>query len=414
MRSRDLVVGVSFGTIAMVALFAASGAAQTGPTGPKARYWMDAETRSGLGAAGGNPMAMMMRGGGGVVHALDLRLGSQLTPTGGAPSADHFMPPVARLGASVPLATPVADPPGDGAPGAMERPRGRLRIFWGCGPKAGPGQPVVIDFARVAAGQFPPGLFSTSVPSEHGPLKSNSRTFGSWPNDKARKTLDGNSSLLGPHRIAGNYSPEIKFSLAQDFMPPLRANGADGPGGTVQLAWQGVAGATGYYAFAMGARDGGRDADMVWWTSASTQQFGAGLSGWLAPATVARLIGQKVVMPPQQTSCTIPAEVKAASGEGMMAFLTAFGPEVDFAFPPRPADPKKPWIIEWTAKARFKSSTMIVPGMDMDAMRGASDDQAQQDEEPANPEAKPKKKCKRGGLGGVIGGALGGLAGKDC
>ena len=32
----------------------------------------------------------------------------------------------------------------------FERPKGRLLLYWGCGAKAGPGQPVVIDFAKVA------------------------------------------------------------------------------------------------------------------------------------------------------------------------------------------------------------------------------------------------------------------------
>ena len=68
------------------------------------------------------------------------------------------MPPAMRLGASVPLYTP--PPPGPGKreePGQPEfkRPKGRLLIFWGCGAKAGPGQPVILDFSRLTAGQMP-------------------------------------------------------------------------------------------------------------------------------------------------------------------------------------------------------------------------------------------------------------------
>jgi len=372
------------------------------PAAPKARYWMDAETTGGIAAAGANPMAMMMGRGGGAQHSLVLRLGSTL-PATGAPKGDHFMPPAAKLGPSVPLETPVSTY--EETPREFQRPKGRLRIYWGCGAHAGPGQPIVIDFAKVAAGQFPPNLFTTSVPVEQGPTKGNSRTFGTWPNTQKTKTISASSSLLGAHRIAANYSPEISFTLNQDFMPPLRARGGDAPGGAVALSWDGLPSATGYYAMAVGGAGSERGgADVVWWASSATQQFGGGLSGWLSPATVARLIGQKVVMPPTQTSCMIPAEVKTAAGQMLMTMLTAYGPEADFVYPPRPANPKTPWNPEWTAKVRFRSSTSILPGFDMNAAMSsanANDDDTARD-------APSKKKCKKpGGLGGMLGGALG-------
>jgi hypothetical protein len=205
-----------------------TGTAQT-PTGPIARYVMDVGTTSGFTA--GNPMAMMSGGGGGAQHELVLRLGSSSASADG-PKADHFMPAGAGLGPSVPLETPKRAPQGSGEAGQFQRPKGRLLIYWGCGAKAGPGQPVVIDFAKLAAGQFPPGLFSASVPLETGPTPENSRTYGRWPNDLRpnSRRLSGNSSILGEHRIAGNYSPEIKFALSQDFMAPLRGRAADWTG----------------------------------------------------------------------------------------------------------------------------------------------------------------------------------------
>ncbi|WP_198284111.1 hypothetical protein, partial [Bacillus cereus] len=57
---------------------------------------------------------------------------------------DHFMPAVAKLGASVPLVSPKpgtrTDMPEE-LPRDFQRPKGRLLIYWGCGAKAGPGQP---------------------------------------------------------------------------------------------------------------------------------------------------------------------------------------------------------------------------------------------------------------------------------
>ena len=389
-------IGVGAAVAAFAGLVAAiavveTGNAQGGTAGPIARYYMDAETTSGLGA-GMNAMAMLTGGGGGPGHSLLLRLGSSNAPTGGAAKADHFMPDGARLGKSVPL---LADPIGEKeATDTFERPKGRLRLFWGCGAKAGPGQPVVIDFSKLAPGQFPPGFFA-NLAVDRGPTRGNSTTFGSWPNRAKTKSLSGQSSLLGAHRIAGNYSPEIAFTLNQDFMPPLQASAND-LGGPARLSWRPVAGATGYFAMAFGGTGGPQGADVVWWVSSDSKQLGPDMTYWLSPATVARLITQKTVMPPSQTDCIVPAEVKAAAGDVMPTMLVAYGPEADFAYPPRPANPQTPWRPEWIAKARFKASTMVIAGMPGMA--------AMQDDEAAPPDQPPKKKkCKGGLLGAAIG-----------
>lgn len=389
--------------------------AQHAASGPKARYWMDVATTSGfggmgaMGGGGGNPMAAMFGGGrgGSFQHQLTLRLGSTLAPTGGDPDADHFMPAGAGLGASVPLETPrhvttPEEPAEPGAPPNFQRPKGRMLIFWGCGAHAGPGQPVIIDFSKLAAGQMPPHLFATDIPVETGPTESNSRTFGVWPSSKSHKTIGADASLLGAHKVAGNYSPDIGFSLSQDFMAPLQLTSQAAGDGSTPMSWNAVPAATGYYAFLFGAQSrGGSDGDVVMWSSANRQEFGGGLSDWLAPATVARLIGEHVVMPPSQTSCTVPAEVKQAAGQFMMVQLYAYGPEENFAYPPRPANPRTPWNVEWTAKARYRSSTGTILGMPgMAAMQGRdmNDDQPSDDQQDSQ-----KPKCKKShGLGGFL------------
>ncbi|WP_326524888.1 hypothetical protein [Sphingomonas sp.] len=400
--------GLALGVVGSVAIggFALSQGGEAQPAaGPKARYWIDAETTSGMGA-GMNPMAMLTGRGGGnsAQRSLLFRLGSTQAPTGGAPKADHFVPPVLRLGQSVPLETPVPRPQEDARPTDMQRPKGRLRVYWGCGDRVAPGQPVVIDFAKVAAGQFPPNFWTAKVPVEQGPSRANSRTYGHWPNtlDRNRKPLHSAASLIGQHRVAGNYAPEIGFALNQDFMPGVQLRSAAAPAGGVALNWQPVTGATGFYALAIGGmgQGGGDSLDIVWWASSNSREFGGGLTDYLPPATVARLIGQKIVMPPTQTSCTIPAEVKAAAGPVLMTTLTAYGPEANFVHPPRPADPKVPWRPEWTAKVRYKSQAMTLAGMDMGAMMGAAAD----DDRPAKPrDCTPKKR----GLGGLLGKAIG-------
>jgi hypothetical protein len=391
MRRSFLITSAAVVTIA--AVFVATMGYSQRQTAPKARYVMDVDTATGMAAMGkgmGGAMSMMFGGGGNKeAHMLRLRLGSTLAPNGGTAAADHFPTPAAKWAKSVPLVTPQRAE-GD-VPEGFERPRGRLLLFWGCGAKAPKGQPVVIDFARVAAGQIPPGLFSSRVPRDPGPTLTNSRTYGEWPNVKNGKQPGKGSSLIGEHRVAGNYAPEIKFTLSQDYMPGLTAQASVLPGGATGLSWNTVAGATGYHAWTFGAKMGAdRSApqEMVWWTSASAKEFGGGLWDWLSPETVRRLIGEKVVMPPSQTTCTVPAEVKAAAPDFMFGNLIAYGPEANYAYPPRPADPKAVWALEWTAKARYRSMTSwMVGGPDMGAAA----------------QGQGEKKCKPSIMGAVLG-----------
>jgi len=380
--------------------------AQSGPaSGPVARYDMRAGTVSGMGAMGAmNPMAMMFGGGRSnqAQHELLLRLGTSRSPDKGAPKAEHFMPPNARLGKSVVLVTPREERQVDELP---QKPKGRMLIYWGCGEHAPKGQPVVIDFSRLAAGQVPPGLWTSTIIRDWGPTIANSRTFGRWPAEDG-KYVKPESSLPGAHRIAGNYTPEIAFTLAKDFMAPLSVRTTANPSGSTLLGWGAIPEATGYLAFLFGGKQApGREemGDMVMWTSSASRQFGGALSDWLTPGQVAGLVRDRTVMAPTATSCVIPMEVKRDAPDFRFGTLTAFGPMEEFSHPPRPANPRAAWNLEWTARIRHRSMTswMDMPGMPM----GSMDDS----ERPA-----PREQCKpRRGLGGMLGGALG-VPGGGC
>ena len=371
-------------------------AQQKPAAGPVARYDMRAGTVSGMAGGGmGSAMGMMFGGGGGnkAQHELYLRIGSTQGPAKGNPKADHFMPPNAKLGKSVALVTPREEKVPDMLP---EQPKGRLLIFWGCGERVGKGQPVVIDFAKVARGQVPPGLWNSAVIRDWGPTASNSKTFARWPAEDG-KYVKADSSLPGLHRIASNYAPEISFTLAKDFMAPLAVRTGSLPSGATRTNWTGIAGATGYLVGLFGGKQGpnGEMGDMVMWTSSSTRQFGNGLADWLSPGQVAGLVKSGTVLAPTATSCAIPAEVNRAAADFKVGTLTAFGPEENFSYPPKPA--AGPWNLQWTARVRHRSTTswMNMQGMSMGGSQGAGQTGAD---------------CKR--KGGIMGGILGG--GGDC
>lgn len=371
---------------------------------PIARYTVDAGTISGMGAmaAGGNPLAML-RGGNQAMHEMLLRLGSSRAPTG-APEGEHFMPAGAGLGTSVPLVTPKPTP-GDPVDVPTQLPKGKLSLYWGCGEHAPAGQPVVIDFAKMAKGQIPPGLFAQGAGFEDWKvLLSNSRTYGDWPNSKGTKTLTPNSSLLGAHKITSTYAPDINFTLNEDFMPALQPRTTDMASGATNLTWGALPKATGYYAWVIATNpDKGNDLDMVWWTSSTSQQFGGFLADWISPGNVKKLIDAKTVMPPTQTSCIIPKEVKQAGGPMLMTQLYAYGPQVDFAYPPRPSDPKVVWKPDWITRVRFRSMASVIAGMpDMGSMMSGADyddeDEGPSSRQQQQPQGKPK--CP-GGLRGI-------------
>ena len=374
---------------------------------PVANYWMDVATTSGFGAgmtAGGAPdmsqVMQMMRGGGGQVgHTINLYLASRQKPTG-APQAQHLIPPGLQMGPSLPLVTPPASksvPATPGLPHNFQQAKGRMLIYWGCGEHAAAGQPTVVDFAKAAAGQMPPGFaaMAQAVQAAQPPRAGQSAGYGEWPNEKDPRPVPPSGSLIGAHKVEGNYAPPIGFSLAagQDFMPGLALREAGAlPSGAIRLMWNPASQATGYALSMFGANPSG---DVLVWTSAKKAAFPN--MDYLSPSQVKQLIGSGAALPPSANECTIPAEVVQASPTGMVMMI-GYGPEVFFS--EKPKDPN------WTTRVRYKSSANLMLGMG--DMMGAMEEDAPAASAQQQPvQQPPRKKKKRGLLGDIIEGATG-------
>jgi hypothetical protein len=361
-------------------------------TGPKARYEMDVQTMSGMGmgAIMGGGLGSILGGGNKENYTIDLRLTSATAAPQQPEKGDHFFLPAAKMGKSVPL---IGDAPGTGKTNdrdydyeknyTPEKPKGRLLIYWGCHEKAPKGQPFIIDFAKLPTAKMPPMAMPPGGMAQYeAAAKARDANAAWWPNGKDGKQPKSGSTLVGEHRVTSGFTPEIKFSLVNSYMAALNVSTSD-VAGAIQLGWNSVPTATGYAAWAMGGMErAGQGGDMVMWTSAANRDFSESM-GWLSPAEVQKQIGLKNVMPPSQTSCAIPAEAKTAAGGMMFGSMNAFGPEENFAFPAKPADPKAVWNIEWTAKARFQSFASFMTGMGSQGGMGG-----------ATPEPKKKKPCK--------------------
>jgi hypothetical protein len=301
------------------------------------------------------------------------------------------------MGPSLPLVAPAAAKPereSYGMPERFQRPKGRMLIYWGCGEHAGPGQPTVIDFSKMAAGQVPPG-FSAMMSAMHAaqpPRAGQSAAFGEWPNDRDSRAVPASGSLVGGHKIHANYAPPIAFSLGQgqDFMPGLGLREAGGlASGAVPLGWAPASQATGY-ALAMFGSSGG--SDVVIWSSANKPSAFPSMD-YLAPSQVRQLIASGAVLPPTASQCTLPAEV-ARAAQGGMVMMIGYGPEAFFS--------DKPKAPTWTTRVRHKTTASLVLGMG-DMSGDSSDEQSQ-----ATPQEQqqPKKKKKGFGLGDLINGAI--------
>jgi hypothetical protein len=401
-----LAAGVSAVAVSAAVYAAAPAKHSSAPPPPIANYWMDVSTTSGMGAmmGGGRPnvgqMMAMMNGGGGssVLHTLSLRLSSREKPSG-APEADHFIPTGMDMGQSLPLITPErmkteASTPGE--PGPYEKPKGRMLIYWGCGEHAP--APTVIDFAKVAAGQIPPGLQALAKMGRsmgrmvREPTAEKSAGFGEWPNVKDSRAVPAAASLVGAHRIEGNYSPAIAFTLGQgqDFMPGLGLHEAGAlPSGAERLDWTPAAQATGYALALFGANPNG---DMIMWTSAKTASMTPSFD-YETPSAVRKLVASGAALPPSARECVLPAEVAHAVPQGMVMQI-GYGPEAYFS--------DKPKAPTWTARVRYKTSDMLMRGMGNMGMgdSGGYGAAPQQDQQPQ--QAPPKK--RRGiGLGDILG-----------
>ena len=394
--------------LALTAAMTVSGpaAAQSQPTtGPVAAYWMTAQTSSGLpgmGGAGGrgfNPMAMMS--GGGAHKTLTLQL--QSSRASASPHAEHLPPALLGVGPSLPLITPDTPERGpnhDRTPPQDYGGSARMLIYHGCGEATGAGQPVVIELSRNGASQFGALANNIRLSSPTPPSPGPGRTYGDWPNNRDSLTVPPDGSLVGDHRVQGDYTPDIAFSLNgdQDFLAPLQLTGV-GPNDASGLGWQSVPNARGYFALTMGANEAG---DVVIWSSSDVAIAPGMIPDFLSPGDLERLITQKVILPATTTRCPIPSAVMTAAPQSMLR-VTAFGGEADFTYPPRPANRRETWNIEHVVKVRYGSTATTMLGMDMSGMDmgdGADDARVQDRGQPAPTVGDAARSLLRG-LGGL-------------
>lgn len=318
--------------------------------GPPTQYQMDVATHSLAGMPAGMPMPGM--GGSGAYGMsrtgapgkhVDLALLVRGRP---GVRGTHAIPPGMNMGASLPL----LPPPGgqaDSDTDKMEKPRGRLLIYWGCDANLRAGQPRIVD---VAAN---PSAFGPAFLGRYGSGRAaGGPGWSVWPNQQERRSVPASASLQGDHRISGDGVPaNLSFAIpaTHDFMPQVDVTGTGALSAAIPLEWRAVAGATGYFAHATGSKGN----DTIVWTSSEQPDAGWGLIDFVSPNQVERWIRERVVMPTSTTRCQIPAGIFAGT-DGAMGRLVAYGPELY-----RTAPGQNP---EWSVRLRLMASGMAMLG----------------------------------------------------
>lgn len=354
---------------------------------PVAQAWIDVATYSGMGMpgmgmGGMNPMSFM----GGAFGGKDERNVFGRTMTGSSGSwldvtlftrnnpnlreAVQLVPLNSKLTPELKLVSP--KPQGKTpAPDDdrviredFEPPKGKIYMYWGCGDTVRPGQPKVLDMAKAGPADFQK-FFVSRRATQRGAHPAAGRP--SWPNEQDARMVPAGASLVGGHAYKGEGVPEgFKFDIgkAQDIMPPLALKQREVNGATV-LDWQGIPTARAYFISAMGARG---ENEVVFWTSSEVPENGSGLIDYQTNSAVDRWLKEKVLMPPDAKTCTVP---KGVFGGGAMVRMIAYGTELNLAHPPRPSNPKQTWEPQWAVKVRGKSVANAMLGMEaMGAMGG--------------------------------------------
>jgi hypothetical protein len=361
----------------------AAPAKRPAPAAAGATYTLEARTVTGLGAGGmGSAEMMRMVMGGGASSSsssrtLELRLQGSRVPAE-APKAEHRIPQGLALGSALPL---LSSGPSSGrsrgaeTPEPLERPKGRLLIFRGCGETAGSGQPEVLDIAKLVPDARQLEALQGAMGQRAGrgaalePAAAAAIT-GTWPNGDSQGDLATTASLVGDHSVVSNYAPELRFRVeaSHDFLAPLQLS-ASPAGAAWQLSWQPVATVLGYQAMATSAGKG--PDELVIWTSSSSGWAGSAIPSNLDRRSAAQLIAQKVLLPPEATRCSISAQASAAMAMPVLQ-VTAYGDPLTVTGPAGAT----PWRVSLRRESTASRLLMAgMPGADADGGAGGEADQ---------------------------------------
>jgi hypothetical protein len=423
-------------TLAVAGLFTLTATAQTSSQIPIAQYWIDVATfnmmgmdempemPAGMAGMMGNVMGTnsatgrdgrRAKGVGnfgmtkhfGIGRQLDVALYTQRKP--GGTEALHQVPQGAGVGAA-PLR--LVTPPREGLQGSdeptyPERPQGRILFYWGCSAQVKAGQPRELDMSKLSAQDYTGFMQGRSV-RDRGARAEPGHAI--WPNEKQNSRVVRDASIAGEHLVTGDGVPaNMRFSLGegQDFMPSFQVQSTGKLSDSIRVQWQPVASARAYMHVAMSGSEGKSSGpELIIWSASEPPESGFGLMDYIANGNIDKWLGERVLLPPNQSSCDIPAGIFAKSSGAMLQSI-AYGNELNIVHPPRPANAKTPWTPEWSVRVRNKSFAMNALGEDARMGSRNSNNQRSAQRNPNQPPQEQEQQGVAPSVGGILKGIFG-------
>ena len=227
----------------------------------------------------------------------------------------------------------------------------KLLLYWGCGERVRAGQPRHLDMTIAASttqGNSPKfdSKFDLKGRAVVEPSPSPDSGIAVWPNSISRALVPKEASLVGKHAFSGHNVPaNMQFELKpkQDFMPALAINVNGIKGSATTLNWSRIATAQGYFLTATAKNN----REVIVWTSSELPEPGWGLMDYASNENLSQWKRDKIVLAPNQNSCSIPAGIFSQTGGAMLNGI-AYGEETHIGN--RTAG--------WNARIRVKSATM--------------------------------------------------------
>lgn len=186
-----------------------------------------------------------------------------------------------------------------------------VKDFWGCGEAIPDGQPKITK-AKDSADILPFG----SLPK---------KTYAYWPS-REDSTVPQNGSAVGSYNLTTDFAGNTAVEIAKehDFLAALDLKGIDNNvdlNKPIKIEWKSIPNAQGYVVSAFG----GSTEQSINWTSGSDPKAPSKIEYEpLTDEKTKKMIEDKLLLPPDATSCVIPAGVfKEATGA--MLTLTAVG-----------------------------------------------------------------------------------------
>ncbi len=233
-------------------------------------------------------------------------------------TAEVSVPAGLKVGGKVTLKVDLTQPPTESQPPA-EADAGvfkmTLKSYWGSHSEIPKGQPKVtqITSGRVVAGE------------DSGLADYPQNSYAYWPGF-GDKMVGKDSAAPGTYKLTTNYvgGTSVTLGTDQDFLAPIELIGLKKKpdlGKPIKIEWKNVPNALGYVLQAYG---GNAQATITWTSSERPDKLTAIDFRPVSREELAGLVKKKLLLPPDATSCTIPAGIFKGS-DSVMLTMTALG-----------------------------------------------------------------------------------------